>query len=39
MWFKWAQNQNKTQTTIVESTKDSYELLTSPGIEVCYLIP
>jgi hypothetical protein len=34
MWGKWAQNQNKTQATIVESKKEIYELLTSPGIEV-----
>jgi hypothetical protein len=38
MGGKWAQNQNKTQTTIVESTKEFYELLTSPGTEVCNLI-
>jgi hypothetical protein len=38
MWGKWAQNQNKTQTTIVESTKEFYELLTSPSIEACNLI-
>ena len=35
---KWAQNQNKTQTTIVESEKVFYELLTSPGTEVTNLI-
>jgi hypothetical protein len=35
---KWAQNQNKTQTTLVASEKEFYELLTSPGIEVTKLI-
>jgi len=34
MWDKWAQNQNKTQTTIVNSEKEFYELLTSQGTEV-----
>ena len=34
MWGKWAQNQNKTQTTIVDSEKEFYVLLTSPGTEV-----
>jgi len=34
MWGKWAQNQNKTQTTILTSVKELYELLTSPGTEV-----
>ena len=39
MWGKWAQNQNnKTETTIVNSEKESYELVTSPGIEVTNLI-
>jgi len=38
MWGKWAQNQSKTQTTIVNSEKEFYELLTSPGIEVTNLI-
>ena len=38
MWGKWAQNQNKTQTTIVDSEKEFYELLTSPGTEVTNLI-
>jgi hypothetical protein len=38
MWGKWAQNQNKTQTTLVSSEKEFYELLTSPGIEVTNLI-
>ena len=33
-----AQNQNKTQTTIVTSVKVLYELLTTPGTEVRYLI-
>jgi hypothetical protein len=37
MWGKWAQNQNKTQTTIVDSEKEFYELLTSPGTEVTNL--
>jgi len=37
-WGKWAQNQNKTQTTIVNSEKEFYELLTSPGTEVTNLI-
>jgi len=34
MWGKWAENQNKTQTTIVNSVKEFYEHLTSPGTEV-----
>jgi len=38
MWGKWAQNQSKTQTTIVNSEKDYYQLLTSPGTEVRNLI-
>jgi hypothetical protein len=38
MWGKWAQNQNKIQTTIVHSEKEFYELLTSPGTEVTNLI-
>jgi len=38
IWGKWAQNQNKTQTTIVDSEKEIYELLTSPGTEVTNLI-
>jgi hypothetical protein len=38
MWGKWAQNQNKTQTTIYESTKEFYELLTISGTEGCNLI-
>jgi hypothetical protein len=38
MWGKFAQNSNKTQTTIVNSAKEFYELLTSPGIEVTNLI-
>jgi hypothetical protein len=38
MWGKWAQNQNKTQTTLVTSEKEFYELLTSPGIEVTNLM-
>jgi len=33
MWGKWAQNQKKTQTTIVNSEKEFYELLTSPDTE------
>jgi len=38
MWGKWAQNQNKTQTATVDSEKEFYELLTSPGTEVTNLI-
>ena len=38
MWGKWAQNQNKTQTTIVDSEKEFYVLLTSSGTEVTNLI-
>ena len=38
MWGKWAQNQNNTQTTIVDSEKGFYELLTSTGTEVTYLL-
>jgi len=34
----WTQNQNKTQTTIVNSEKVFYELLTCPGTEVTNLI-
>jgi len=28
IWGKWAQNQKKSQTTIVDSDKEFYELLT-----------
>ena len=38
MLGNWAQNQNKTQTTIVTSVKEFYELLTSRGTEVTNLI-
>jgi hypothetical protein len=38
MWGKWAQNQNKIQTTIVHSEKEFHGLLTSPGTEVTNLI-
>jgi len=38
MWGDWALNQNKTQTTIVNSVKELYELLTSLGTEVTNLI-
>jgi len=38
MWGKWAQNQKKTQTTLVDSKKEFYELLTCPGTEVKNLI-
>ena len=38
MCGKWAQNQNKTQTNIVSSEKEFYDLLTRPGIEVQSLI-
>jgi hypothetical protein len=38
MWGKWAENQNKTHTTIVDSEKEFYELLTSPGTDVTNLI-
>jgi len=38
MWGKWAQKQNKTQTTIVDSEKEIYELLTYPDTEVTNLI-
>jgi len=38
MWGKWAQNQNKTQTTIDDFEKEFYELLPSPGTEVTNLI-
>ena len=37
MWVKWAENQNKTQTTIVDSEEEFYELLTSPTTEVTHL--
>jgi len=37
MWGKWAQNENKTHTTIVESEKTFYELLTCAGTEVTQL--
>ena len=37
-WGKWAQNKNKTQTTLVTSVKELYELLTSPRVEVTNLI-
>jgi hypothetical protein len=35
---KWAQKFNKTQTSIVNSAKEFYELITSPGTEVTNLI-
>jgi hypothetical protein len=38
MWGKWAQNNNKTQTIVVTSEKEFYELITSPGTEVTSLI-
>jgi len=38
MWGKWAQNQNKTQTSIVDSEKEFYELFTCPCTEVTNLI-
>jgi len=38
MWGKWAQNQNKTQTTSVDSEKEYYELLTRPCTEVTIFI-
>jgi len=38
MWGKWAQNQNNTQSTIVDSEKEFYELLTCPGTEGTNLI-
>jgi len=38
MWGKWTQNQNKNQTTPVNSVKELYEILTSPGTDVTNLI-
>ena len=38
MWGKWAQNQNKTQSTLMTSVKELYELVTSPATEVTNLI-
>jgi len=38
MWGKWAQNQNNIKTAIVNSEKEFYELLTSPGNDVTSLI-
>jgi len=38
MWGKWAQNQNKTYTSIVDSEKEFYELLSCLGTEVTNLI-
>jgi hypothetical protein len=38
MWGKWAQNKNKTQTSLVTSEKEFYGLLTTPGTEVQPLI-
>jgi hypothetical protein len=38
MWGKWAQNENKTQSTLVSSQQEFYELLTSPGIEVTNVV-
>jgi len=35
---KWAQNQNNTQTTLLSSVKELYELVTGPGTEVTKLI-
>jgi len=38
MWGEWAQNQNKAQTTIVDSEKEFNELLKCPGTGVTNLI-
>jgi len=38
MWGKWAQKQEKTSTSIVDSEKEFYELLICPGTEVTNLI-
>jgi hypothetical protein len=38
MWAKFAQSLNKTQTSIVNSAKKFYELITSPGTEVTIFI-
>ena len=38
MWVKWAQNQNKTQTSIVNLEKEFYNLLTSAGTEITNFI-
>jgi hypothetical protein len=38
MWGKWAQNQNKIQTSRVTSAKEFYEPIKSPGIGVSNLI-
>jgi len=38
MCGKWDQNRNKTQTTLVTSVEEFYELLTSPGTKVTNLI-
>jgi len=38
MWGKWAQNQNKTHTTLVTSVKEFYKVQKSPGTEVTNLI-
>ena len=34
MWGKWAKNQNKTQTILLTSLKELYELRKSAGSEV-----
>jgi len=38
MWGKWAQNQNTTQATIVDSKKEFYVHLTCLGTEVTNII-
>ena len=38
VWVKWAQNQNKTQTTLVTPVKEFHEHLRSPVTEVTNLI-
>ena len=38
MWGKRAHNENKKQSTIVDSEKQFYELLTCPGTEVTNFI-
>jgi hypothetical protein len=37
-WRKWAQNENKTQSTLVSSQQEFYEFVTSPGIEVTNVV-
>jgi hypothetical protein len=38
MWGKWTQNQNKTQTMLTGTEKESYDFMMSPEIQVSNLL-